>query len=587
MHTVNCINKLPLKTKTESPYGTTTTYHIMLFSIFLLLHFHLCFSNQESVSNFETENFTLVKSSRYLHYDVNPAEGQNLRRDVYIRVASMVHYLREKGHDFVLVLPPWGSSIHHRSHQLGYQHRIPWKLWFDLESLNRFIPVIELEDYFRETGRTSIDVVEGKFKYSFWGYPEVYAKNVSCLSLQGYVSDVANLIINDTDPTKIQSIMIDRAEVMLHDGFGNNIHWKASCFIIALCRRSMRYSAAIRKAADDFRREELNSDDVTDKTEILDDWTLMKVKPGQAVGGPYLAVHLRRRDFVTSRSKQIPTVKGAAEQISKLLKMLKLEVVYVSTDAPETEVDELKAFLNETAVIKRFKPTDAQLQKFLDGGVATIEQWICAHAKYFIGTAESTFSFRIQEDREILGFSHNTTFNCLCPDHNLNCEQPAKWYMKQKCDINVLAVVLRSNCSVNCYKTHKDIGCEKLGKDESRKLINDENTTESDPLCSYLSEDMVLPNKLLMLNKSESLKKLLRSDHLRNLLRWINSHSQPSEAIRIAMKNLEFQRFAAVCLNIVEPENHEWANEYVKKMKLLEYSATELLLQALKDSDCT
>ncbi|KRX19283.1 GDP-fucose protein O-fucosyltransferase 2 [Trichinella nelsoni] len=565
MHTVNCINKLPLKTKTESPYGTTTTYHIMLFSIFLLLHFHLCFSNQESVSNFETENFTLVKSSRYLHYDVNPAEGQNLRRDVYIRVASMVHYLREKGHDFVLVLPPWGSSIHHRSHQLGYQHRIPWKLWFDLESLNRFIPVIELEDYFRETGRTSIDVVEGKFKYSFWGYPEVYAKNVSCLSLQGYVSDVANLIINDTDPTKIQSIMIDRAE----------------------CRRSMRYSAAIRKAADDFRREELNSDDVTDKTEILDDWTLMKVKPGQAVGGPYLAVHLRRRDFVTSRSKQIPTVKGAAEQISKLLKMLKLEVVYVSTDAPETEVDELKAFLNETAVIKRFKPTDAQLQKFLDGGVATIEQWICAHAKYFIGTAESTFSFRIQEDREILGFSHNTTFNCLCPDHNLNCEQPAKCNllinkMRYKCSSCGIAY-----CSVNCYKTHKDIGCEKLGKDESRKLINDENTTESDPLCSYLSEDMVLPNKLLMLNKSESLKKLLRSDHLRNLLRWINSHSQPSEAIRIAMKNLEFQRFAAVCLNIVEPENHEWANEYVKKMKLLEYSATELLLQALKDSDCT
>ncbi|KRZ41270.1 GDP-fucose protein O-fucosyltransferase 2 [Trichinella pseudospiralis] len=251
--------------------------------------------------------------------------------------------------------------------------------------------------------------VEGKFKYSFWGYPEVYAKNVSCLSLQGYVSDVANLIVNDTDPTKIQSIMVDRAE----------------------CRRSMRYSASIRKAADDFRREELNSDDVTDKTEILEDWTLMKVKPGQAIGGPYLAVHLRRRDFVTSRSKQIPTVKGAAEQISKLLKTLKLEIVYLSTDAPETEVDELKSFLNETAVIKRFKPTDAQLQKFLDGGVATIEQWICAHAKYFIGTAESTFSFRIQEDREILGFSHNTTFNCLCPDHNLNCEQPAKWYMKQ------------------------------------------------------------------------------------------------------------------------------------------------------------
>lgn len=54
----------------------------------------------------------------------------------------------------------------------------------------------------------------------------------------------------------------------------------------------------------------------------------------------------------------------------------------------------------------------------------------------------STFSFRIHEDREILGFLPSTTFNRLCPDENLFelnlekfddwqindfCEQPVKW----------------------------------------------------------------------------------------------------------------------------------------------------------------
>lgn len=34
--------------------------------------------------------------------------------------------------------------------------------------------------------------------------------------------------------------------------------------------------------------------------------------------------------------------------------------------------------------------------------------------RYFIGTYESTFTFRIQEDREIIGFPTKTTFNYLC-----------------------------------------------------------------------------------------------------------------------------------------------------------------------------
>lgn len=47
--------------------------------------------------------------------------------------------------------------------------------------------------------------------------------------------------------------------------------------------------------------------------------------------------------------------------------------------------------------------------------------------RYFIGSSGSTVSFRIREDREILGFEQSTTFNRFCGDDESDCEQPAHW----------------------------------------------------------------------------------------------------------------------------------------------------------------
>lgn len=44
------------------------------------------------------------KLGRYLLYDINPGEGFNLRRDVYMRIASLVKNLRKHG-DWTLVGP--------------------------------------------------------------------------------------------------------------------------------------------------------------------------------------------------------------------------------------------------------------------------------------------------------------------------------------------------------------------------------------------------------------------------------------------------------------------------------------------------
>lgn len=46
--------------------------------------------------------------------------------------------------------------------------------------------------------------------------------------------------------------------------------------------------------------------------------------------------------------------------------------------------------------------------------------------RYFIGTHESTFTYRIQEDREIIGFLPETTFNRLCKT-NEKCSTTEQW----------------------------------------------------------------------------------------------------------------------------------------------------------------
>jgi hypothetical protein len=55
---------------------------------------------------------------------------------------------RKAGGNWVLVLPPWGDMYHWQSHSLE-QHKLPWSLFFDTSCLNKFVPIIEFEDFIR------------------------------------------------------------------------------------------------------------------------------------------------------------------------------------------------------------------------------------------------------------------------------------------------------------------------------------------------------------------------------------------------------------------------------------------------------
>ncbi|OAD55705.1 GDP-fucose protein O-fucosyltransferase 2 [Eufriesea mexicana] len=391
--------------------------------------------------------------NRYILYDVNPVEGFNLRRDVFIRIAVFTKNLikQEEKFKWQLVLPPWGNLYHWRSKHIGFQTQLPWSLFFDILSLQRYVPIIEmhqfLQEYPSESNQTHLDIIyilqndeemfktgifedknevtectdkslqfykveSEKYVGNFWGYHNITSKIVKCIKFHGMMSGLKQ----NLKPNVYRSVIFDHIEIALHDFYGTREYWKA--------RRSMRYNFELYDIANEYRKKFLNSTNLRDKTERPDDWTKEQNRRN-AIGGPYLSVHLRRRDFLVGRPSTIPTIKSAAFQLKNKLYELKLKFLFVATDATWEEFNELKGYLSDYIVL-RFIPSDYVLNKFKDGGIAIIDQIISSYARYFIGTFESTFTFRIQEDREIIGFPTKTTFNYLCKDTE-KCDSNGQW----------------------------------------------------------------------------------------------------------------------------------------------------------------
>jgi len=83
---------------------------------------------------------------RYLLYEVNPAEGFNFQRDVYMRIANLVKVLNDDLRSYwTLVLPPWCRLHHWRSNVT--QQQIPWATFFDIDSLSHHVPVMEFVEF--------------------------------------------------------------------------------------------------------------------------------------------------------------------------------------------------------------------------------------------------------------------------------------------------------------------------------------------------------------------------------------------------------------------------------------------------------
>ncbi|KAL9877591.1 O-fucosyltransferase 2 [Glossina fuscipes fuscipes] len=412
---------------------------------------------------------TEIKCKRnviYLLYDVNPPEGFNLRRDVYIRLAVFVRNNQKENERFRnlrLVLPPWRRLYHWKSHHLQQDH-LPWSDFFDIESLRRFVAVLDFPEFIREISLYELeskpfvtihkllqlqhfkDMFESGVFTDKWEFtPECqgnekllqgsYLKelplflrplHVRCVHYQGganLLGSVLQTVLDewaDVDETP-KVIAILNAEIVLHDRWADRQFWQA--------RRSMRFSYKLNEIVNQFRLQHFNSTDITDNVQRPPMWEYEHSSHNdQSIGGPYLGVHLRRADFLYGRESTTPTLKSAALQIKYYLQQLNLNTVFLATDATAFEIKNLKSYLSRTHVLRFTVDSIAQKASIKDGGIAIIDQLVCSYARFFVGTYESTFTYRIYEEREILGFLRHTTFNTFCKKSTMeDCLKNSMW----------------------------------------------------------------------------------------------------------------------------------------------------------------
>ena len=97
----------------------------------------------------------------------------------------------------------------------------------------------------------------------------------------------------------------------------------------------MVFAKHLRDLANQFREKNLDSNDAKDKTVYADDWREQVPEEGSAVGGPYLAMHMRRGDFTYAHKETVPSIEEVGKEIAKRLKEYKLKKVYLSTDGTD------------------------------------------------------------------------------------------------------------------------------------------------------------------------------------------------------------------------------------------------------------
>lgn len=87
----------------------------------------------------------------YIFYDINRAEGFNLRRDVYVRLAVFLRHLRQQDgfKNAKLVLPPF-YHLYHWNEYDSASNQLFWNHFFDLDSLRDYTEVMDFPEFYQE-----------------------------------------------------------------------------------------------------------------------------------------------------------------------------------------------------------------------------------------------------------------------------------------------------------------------------------------------------------------------------------------------------------------------------------------------------
>lgn len=105
--------------------------------------------NQHSSESEVFESADVADPEIFIFYDVNPGEGFNLRRDVYIRMVIFLNILRQYDgyRNAKLVLPPFYRLYHWQSRDQTNEI-VFWNHFFDMDKLKSYSDVIDVWEYF-------------------------------------------------------------------------------------------------------------------------------------------------------------------------------------------------------------------------------------------------------------------------------------------------------------------------------------------------------------------------------------------------------------------------------------------------------
>ena len=325
---------------------------------------------------------------RFLLYDIPSAEGFNLRRDVLTRALLLTEDL---GASWTLVLPPFHRMYHWRHDEPG--ETIPWRAFLDLSRVSDRVAFVEFDDYVRAHG-TRVDrllhLVTGPLDDRgprleprdcasvppfgprvFGGTTTIDAAVRECRFMLAPYRALAPVLA----ALPGESVLVDGLQIgYWDDTYGGARYWAM--------RERMQFAAPLVREADRF--------------------------VASAFGGaPYLAVHLRRGDFLAT-PRPHPSLDDVVAQVKVAQQRTGLTRLYLATDGSDADVAYLRARLTFT---RYTPPADLAMT---DGGVAILDQIVASRAAHFIGTEGSTFTRVIMEDREIAGRDPASTYDVLC-----------------------------------------------------------------------------------------------------------------------------------------------------------------------------
>lgn len=254
-----------------------------------------------------------------LLYDVNPQEGFNLRRDVFMRLAVFVRHVRRTGGpgwaNTKLVLPPFRHLPHWAiddadDGSYGAPHF--WNEFFDLTSMRAYAPVLDAWQYYdelRAAGQaepvvhcvelSNYDFADGRFADRFElapadGFPTAGQRRLSqrllfgernytvaskraalfqgsVFSLRPLLHELWTRLPDGHRPTGGQfDVLVRNAEIVLHDRFGDAEYWRA--------RRSMRFAGRLEAEAARFRRDVMRLPVQADEVQRPVRWQEEKVR---------------------------------------------------------------------------------------------------------------------------------------------------------------------------------------------------------------------------------------------------------------------------------------------------------------------